>query len=266
MKYMLVLLLVFNFLKANDQFSKISNKTYVQFNTGSSFVFIAEDKKNNVFTIVSEANVPVKADGSYCYLEGKIDKNFPDHKHIPDKYCKGKPPYKNIIKTYHTVFDKFMVYPRYNDDMKYVKPFPLPNNLSNDMLNFIDYYGNIGNKTQNFKQKFHLKNNTIIGLTIVSLGTRSHGQCSSISSHLISLKVNNHIFFKEILTDKCIGYNIDKIKINLKKKIVTLNVMDTLESEKTKTLTIPFSYFIKKNGMEYITEDEFYRFQTSLTP
>lgn len=258
MKYFIVFIIIFEFLDAADYPPK---NTFIKFETGSSFVFIQMDNKNDVLSIISEANVPIKQDGSYCYLPDEIYKKY-SHDNtldIPDKYCQDKPPYKNIVKKFHTVMDTKKWIPTNVKDTS-IKPFAIPcDNIPYEMYHFLDHYGIITNEVKKFNQKINFKNN-LIELNIIGEGIRSHGMCSAIASNTINLKINDHSFLDDIIMEKCFSKSIDKIEIDFKKNIVTLYLYDLLEGKSIEKLAIPFNYFFKNKGIEYVPDEDEIKF------
>jgi len=214
-------ILILIFILQSFLFSQ-TNK--VLFETGSLFLFIQEDAKNQTISFIQDSMPIVKNDGSYCYISDDIFDKYEDTSIIPDTLCKNLPPYKLITKIFNPI--------------------------------------NIKNKLKISKETIDFMGNEI-DYIIDGYPSSSYGTCGSVASVEFSLKVNEITFFHESLLEKwcSTNININKIDLNFKTKEVTLLLSyanlsrENEKFEKIKSLKIPFSYFEKNTISHFSLRD-----------
>lgn len=225
---------------------------YVEFETGACFVFIQEDVKHNVFSIISDSESLVKHDGSYCYIDDKTIKKYTSENavetRIPVKHCKDLPPNEHITKKLNPVKKKQIFVP--DDTNK--KSFSIPENLPEDIGYFLGYYGDTTNKTEDSNLSFSFNSNQI-DLQISGEGHSSRRTCGGVPFNIINLKINNIEFFNNLNTDGCNHEStyIDKIDLDFKNKIIILH----RNYDEKLTFHIPFKYF-QDNGSISVLDNE----------
>lgn len=236
--------------------AEATESKYVEYETGACFVFIQEDVKHNVFSIISDSESSVKHDGSYCYIDDETSKKYNTESSlelkIPAKYCKDLPPYKYITKKLNPVKTKKIVIP--NDDTN-IKPFSIPNDLSEDITYFLDYYGSITNKTKDYNLSFSFNGNQI-DLELSGKGRFSRGMCGGVVTNIISLKINNIQIFSNLHTEGCSGtISINKIDLDFKNGIVILHTYKSANEDEKLKLHIPFKYFKDSGSIRAFTKN-----------
>ena len=235
MKYIFIIILI----SVNIIADMSKNEKFVKFETGSSFVFIQIDKANDIFSIISELNAPIKHNGAYCYLPDDIYDTISFEK-ISEKYCKDTPPYQNISKEFQTVMNDLVVYPRKDTG---IKPFIVnENNVSDEMLQFFYQYAVVSNRTQELNETFTVNNN-FIELKVTGKGSSNIGLCGAVPANIVDLKINGHQFFDSLYMQNCYGNDIKRIKINLKKRLITIYAYD--DNAEIFSFNLPFKYFKK---------------------
>ncbi len=191
-----------------------------------------------------------------------IDINY---KSFPEKYCKDKPPLKNLTKIIQTIDNKYSFYSlkEYDEVTNIAKRVFIPDEeeyrnktLSSDSYSY--YYDNYTITHESIDSKHILKmGKNKVKLNVSGLPVISRGECSSQTSVIITMKINDDLVFENLYTNNyCRNLKyLENIILDFKKNSLTLNLNDNYFIE------VPFSYFKKKgNQISFLTSDDLVKF------